>query len=261
LRAFRVRAGLSQEALATRAGLGVATLKALAQGHRHRPHPRTRVALADALGLAVADRNAFIEGTHASADPGQLAAEREPAVPAARSAVDRPGLPVWLTSFVGRGTEVEALRALLEPAISEARLLTLLGPGGVGKTRLAAAVAELLTPAYADGVVFVDLAPLSNARLVAATLARALGLRVSSGRSARELLVEHLKPRQLLLVLDNFEHVVDAVPLLSEVLRECPRVALLTTSRTALRLQGERRFNLRPLSSPTLTWTADPARR
>ncbi|HEX9370902.1 MAG TPA: AAA family ATPase, partial [Roseiflexaceae bacterium] len=128
-------------------------------------------------------------------------------------------------------------------------LLTLVGPGGVGKTRLAVAAAAALGPAYPDGIVFVDLAPFQDARLVPASIARALGLRESGGRSAREQLLEYLRQRRVLLVLDNFEHLLEAAPLVPELLRQCPHVAVLVTSRTALHTQGEQRFVVAPLAT------------
>jgi predicted ATPase len=118
----------------------------------------------------------------------------------------------------------------------------------VGKTRLA--VAAALADAYAAEVVFVDLAPLRDRRLVPATIAYALELRESGGRSARELLLEHLHDRQLLLVLDNFEHLLGVAPLLAELLGACPGLALLVTSRAALRLRSERRFAVTSLPIP-----------
>jgi predicted ATPase len=129
--------------------------------------------------------------------------------------------------------------------------LTLTGPGGVGKTRLALAVAGALIDAYPDGGVFVDLAPVRDPRLVPATIARALDLRESGGRSARELLLDHLRERQVLLVLDNFEHLLGAAPLLAQLLEGCPQLALLLTSRAALRLRSEHRCSVPPLAVPT----------
>ncbi|MBV9355948.1 MAG: tetratricopeptide repeat protein [Chloroflexi bacterium] len=160
-------------------------------------------------------------------------------------------LPVPPTPLIGRDDEVAEACALLDPAgASDVRLLTLFGPGGVGKTRVALAVADRLVRLYADGAVFVDLASLQEAPLVAATVARALALQESGSRSTAELVLEHLAERQLLLVLDNFEQVLDAAPLLATLVQQCPRLALLVTSRTVLRLRAERRFPIAPLATP-----------
>jgi non-specific serine/threonine protein kinase len=210
-------------------------------------------ALADALGASAAERAALraVAADAARVQPAPLSPDQPPA--------QAPRLPVWLTSFIGREAEVASVRALLDPCESPVRLVTLLGPGGVGKTRLAVGAAAELAPLYADGLSFVDLAPLTDPRLVPAAIAHALEVRESGGRSARELLLEYLQARRLLLVLDNFEHLLAAGPLVPELLRRCPRVAVLVTSRTALRLQGERRVVVAPLATPGAT--PDPADR
>jgi predicted ATPase/transcriptional regulator with XRE-family HTH domain len=262
LRNFRTRARLTQEALADRSGVGLTTLKALEGGQRLQPHLLTVQQLADALELSEADRGALLEraqpaDVERSSASGWGSTSRQVAAPDV-SGAELPPLPDWLTSFVGREEEVQQVRAVLGPAAATVRLLTLLGPGGVGKTRLAVTAAAALAPAFRHGVWFVDLAPVSDTRLVPATIARAVGVREGGGRSARELLIEHLRPRQLLLVLDNLEHLLGAVSLLPELLRHCPHVALLTTSRRALRLQFERRFVVAPLPTPSDDLTALP---
>jgi predicted ATPase/DNA-binding XRE family transcriptional regulator len=229
LRSLRLRAGLTQEALAERAGVSVATIGAIEEGQRRRPYPHTLRALADSLELSAADRAALISPP----DEGAPA--------------EAPSLPVPTTALFGRAAEVASACELL----GSVRLLTLIGPGGVGKTRLSLEVAPTVQNAFTDGVVFVDLAPVREHRLVPATIARLLGVRESGGRSAWELLLAHLRPRHMLLVLDNFEHVLGAAPLLTELLAACPRLVILVTSRTALRLRPERRFALGPLAVPT----------
>jgi len=246
LRQFRVRAGLSQAALAERANLSPAAVMTLERGVRSLPYRRTVEALAEALGLAPADRAAL-----AAAAQHARRLRPTPASRPAQPVEQAPPLPVWLTSFVGREGEIASIRTRLDPTqVSRSRLLTLTGPGGVGKTRLALAAAAQLGPDYGDGVVFVDLAPLRDHRLVPATIARVLGVRESGGRSAHDLLLEHLRERQLLLVLDNFEHLLQAAPLLPELLQQCPRLALLVTSRAALRLGPEQRCPVAPLATP-----------
>jgi len=253
LRQLRLRAGLTQEALAERAGLATKAIAALESGARRSPYPRTLSMLAGALELSAVEGAAFARMGRSTRAGGQASLPTDD-----QSGAQASRLPVWLTSFVGREAEVSATRTLLDPSGPAVRLLTLVGPGGVGKTRLAVAIAAEVAPVYADGAVFVDLAPLRDARLVPATIARALDLRESSGgRSARELLLEHLQARQLLLLLDNFEHLLGAAPLVAELLQRCPHVAVLLTSRTALRVQGEHRFAVAPLPTPSAE--ADPA--
>ena len=157
-------------------------------------------------------------------------------------------LPSPLTSFVGREREVAAVAALLRQ--DGARLVTLTGPGGVGKTRLALKVAAELAPVFADGVAFVPLAPVADPDLVAATVARALGVREVPGWSPDDLLANALGVRRLLLVLDNFEHVVEAAPQVAGLLAACPNLAVLATSRALLRVSGEHGFPVPPLSLP-----------
>jgi non-specific serine/threonine protein kinase len=163
---------------------------------------------------------------------------------------DRPTapLPAPLTSFVGRAREVQAVAELL--CRPDARLVTLIGPGGVGKTRLAVRVAEEVGDDLPDGVAFVDLTPVADPNLVAPTVATALGVREASDRPAAERLVEALRDRTVLLVLDNFERVVAAAPLVGVLLAACPRLTVLTTSREPLRLAAERVVAVPPLALP-----------
>ncbi len=145
-----------------------------------------------------------------------------------------PPLPVQLTTFVGRGRELREVLELLE----RARLLTLIGPGGSGKTRLALAAAERASAP--DGTWFVEFGSIFDPTLVAEATATAVGIRVPSRRTAAEAVAEHLADRQILLVLDTCEHLVGACAALAEtILRVCPRVTILATSREPLRASGE----------------------
>ena len=166
--------------------------------------------------------------------------------PAIRSLESPSNLPEELTTFVGRQSEVDEARRIL----ATTRLLTLTGPGGTGKTRLAIRVAAGLGSTFDDGVFFVDLSSLTDPALVGATVARTLGLSEQPQRPIFELLKEHLEPRQLLLVLDNFEHLLPAREVIQQLLAAAPRLKALVTSRSTLNLSGEQEFSVPPLTLP-----------
>ncbi len=155
-------------------------------------------------------------------------------------------LPAQATSFVGREREAAEARRLLVST----RLLTLTGPGGTGKTRLSIKVAGEVLDRFRDGVFLTELAPITDPELVVPTIAGTLGVREEPDRPAIETLKEYLRERQLLLVLDNFEQVVDAAPAIRELLAAAPRVSMLVTSREVLHLAGEQEFPVPPLALP-----------
>jgi non-specific serine/threonine protein kinase len=170
-------------------------------------------------------------------------AERAPRSP------ERPrhNLPVELSSFVGREEELPEVRRLLE----NNRLLTLAGPGGCGKTRLALAAASELVERFEGGVWLVDLAPLAEPSLLPQAVASTMGVREQPGRSLTETLSDHLRTKKLLLVLDNCEHLIEACAELAEaLLRSCPELKVLATSREALGVSGERAWVVPSLSVP-----------
>ena len=157
-------------------------------------------------------------------------------------------LPVSLTSLIGREQEVQALHTLL--LLPDVRLLTLTGTAGVGKTRLAIEVARDLAHDFADGVHLVSLAPLSDPAFVIPTIAHCVGITQSGSQPLLVQLKTTQRDKQRLLVLDNFEHVIEASPLLVELLEACPDLKLLVTSREVLRLRGEHQFAVPPLALP-----------
>ena len=179
--------------------------------------------------------------------------ERAPSEPIPLTSVPQGGLarvplPAPLTAVLGRERQIAALTALLHR--SDVRLVTLVGPGGVGKTRLALEVATATADDRAHGAIFVPLAAVHDPGLVGAALAQALVLREVGDRTLAETLTAALRTRQLLLVIDNFEHVLEGAPLVAELLTACPELKVLATSRTVLRLSGEHVFPVPPLELP-----------
>jgi non-specific serine/threonine protein kinase len=224
-----------------------------------RPYPATLRALAAALSLTEENLAAL------SAAAGRRAVLRRAArvapapdvAPIAAGARAAGRLPEPLTGFVGRRRELARLQRLLagEPGGHKAqprvRLLTLMGVGGVGKTRLAQEAARAAAAAYSDGVWFVDLAPLADAALVPQAVATALGVREEPGRALGATLTGAVRQQRLLLLLDNCEHLLDGVAaLVPELLTRCPGVTILATSRSPLRLSGEQVFAVAPLGLP-----------
>jgi predicted ATPase/class 3 adenylate cyclase len=169
--------------------------------------------------------------------------------PALKTLDSRPNnLPAQITPLVGREHEIEALRQLLLKA--EVRLVTLTGPGGIGKTSLSLQVAISLLEEFAHGVFFVGLAAIADAELVLPTIAQTLGIRENRSQPLRESVIGYLRDKHLLLVLDNFEQVVAAAPVVSDLFAACPHLKILATSRIVLRLKGEREYSVEPLPAP-----------
>ena len=177
---------------------------------------------------------------------------REPA----RAAQAKHNLPAPLTSFVGRKRELDELAGLLK----QSRLLTLTGPAGTGKTRLALEVAAQVAQDFVDGVTLTELAPLKDPALVTDTIARSLGMEEIEGQPIVESLKDYLRKRTMLLVADNFEHVIESAPLIAELLSDCPDLKVLVTSREALGLYGEQEYPVAPLALPNLDRPEPPAK-
>jgi predicted ATPase/DNA-binding NarL/FixJ family response regulator/Tfp pilus assembly protein PilF len=167
------------------------------------------------------------------------------------------GLPSQPAGLIGRGTEVKWIGDHLRS--DETRLLTLLGPAGTGKTRLAIEVAGVVADAFPDGVYFVDLSPLRDEALLASAIAQVLDVRPQPGRPLLDVLKVHLADRRVLLLLDNFEQLLPAAPVLTELLQASKAVTLLVTSRSPLHLRWEQEFAVSPLALPPLTPLPPPA--
>jgi len=254
----------------------VAELEALAAEHPLRERVRAQLMLAlyrcgrqaDALAVYQSARRELVE--ELGIEPSRSLRELEqsilrqdpgldPAAPTPHPLVDhatdiwpspvasRYNLPAQVSSFVGRERELRDLRGLL----SHTRALTLVGAGGVGKTRLALELAELVLEGWGDGVWFVDLAPLADPALVASKVASVLAVPEAPGRSASESVIDALRSRELMVILDNCEHVIDSAALLvRELVTGCPRVAIVSTSREPLRIAGEQVYRVPSLSVP-----------
>ncbi|MPZ63508.1 MAG: tetratricopeptide repeat protein [Propionibacteriales bacterium] len=233
LREHRLAAGLSQEALAGLAGLSVDAVAALERGRRKAPRPLTVRLLADALDLDDVTRAGLIRAARQRRPAERAAIPRTPAAP---------------DELIGRDRELtEAIQTLT----GSTRMLTLTGAGGVGKTRLATALAERLRDHFADGECWVSLAPVADPSEIAVTIASAVGMPIPPGGATFDALADHFAERSALLVLDNCDHVLDACASLCEVLlKSCAGLHVLTTSRELLRIAGETVRVVAPLELP-----------
>jgi predicted ATPase/DNA-binding XRE family transcriptional regulator len=233
LKALREAAGFTQEELATIAGLSVHAVSALERGERRRPHLETVRALSSALDLTEAARDAL------------LARARAPVHTLAVEAQRKVSLPLPLTALVGREADLQRLRRwLADPA---ARLVTLVGPGGVGKTRLALELVRIIADEGAVRVVFVSLAAIRDTNLVASAIAEALGLSDVTTPELPRCVRVACRDSATLLVLDNFEQVLDAAALVAELVTSVAPLRILVTSRAPLRVRGEREYAVEPL--------------
>ncbi len=234
LREFRDRAGQTQEELAERAGLSVDAIGLLERGERMRPQRFTVERLASALPLSPDERAQF------EAAARQRQSNQSDHV----STV----LPVPTTPLIGRAGDIAAVEQML--ARPAARLVTLTGPGGSGKTRLAIEVAARQAERFDDGVAFVPLSAIREPELLLPALALALAGGERSGQSSLQSLTSRLRRQRRLVVLDNFEQLLSVATIVADLLAACPNVVALVTSRAPLHLSGEQQYPVPPLALP-----------
>lgn len=247
LRRHRKEVGLTQEELAERATLSVEAISKLERGTNRKPQRETLRLLADALALSDEERIAF-----------HVAARRPDTPPPVRTDTAAPrDLAVPVTPLVGRAEDLHAVATLLRDRT--VRLLTITGVPGVGKTRVALAVAAQLRGDYPDGVMIVPLAAIREPERVIVAIAQALGVALGPSQSTYDRVVARLQSRRVLLVLDNFEQVIAAAVTVAALLAACPETTMLVTSRAALYLSSEHLYALFPLALPDAHTPPDTA--
>ncbi len=234
LKHYRLARGLSQEALAARASLSARTISDLERGVHAAPHTDTLELLTDALALTDQQRTLLLASTH----PADAFVDTPPP----SHMLD---FPVPPTRLVGRERERSHTLELLHRAST--RLYTLTGPSGVGKTRFALQLIQDIAPDFVDRVTFVALASVRDGALVPSAIAQALGIHESANVSLAEQVWVFLRPKHLLLVLDNVEQVLGSASFVADLLANCPHLFILVTSRTPLHLRAEQEIQLSPL--------------
>jgi predicted ATPase/transcriptional regulator with XRE-family HTH domain len=236
---------LTQSQLGDCAGCTAATIRKI-EAESRRPSREIAVLLARCLEVAPAEQDAFVRFARGEQQVRlQPLALQHPWQPSPCSTTN---LPVHAGLFLGRTQEVASLSSFLRRP--NVRMVTLTGPGGVGKTCLALTVAHALIQEFSDGIWFVDLTPISNAALVPSTIAHVLGVREMTGEPLIDTLRVFFRERQCVLLLDNFEQVVTAGPLLSHLLQGAPGLKVVVTSRVGLRLSVEQEYPVLPLTVP-----------
>jgi predicted ATPase/transcriptional regulator with XRE-family HTH domain len=248
----RRKAGdLTQEELARQVGCSTIALRKM-EAEERKPSKQTAERMAEILGINLDERPAFVRFARGEilAVPDTKFSMPTETAPwrAMPSPLPRGTVPVPITPLIGRERDLAAVHRVLLAA--ETHLLTIIGPPGVGKTRLAMQIASELREEFPDGVFFTALASLRDPSLVAGTLAQTLNIQEVVGCTIVEVLQSSLRDRQMMLVLDNFEQIVDAASFVLELLMACPRIKVLITSRVALRVPGEKQFLLAPLAAP-----------
>ncbi len=249
LRHYRLAAGLSQEALAERARVSAFAISALERGHRRKPQSKTLALLAEALALD-AEQRALFESAARSA-PSRLGAVTVGPWTGGPALVTN-NLPRQVTPLIGREDEL----ANIEPLVRTHPLTTLVGAGGIGKTRLALQLGESLLESFADGVWFVELAVSDETASTVQVLASTFGLGERHGHSLLDVVLEYLQARRLVLLIDNCEHVIEeAARTVDAILQRAPNIRILATSREPLRIAAERVYRVPSLALPPTTKT------
>ena len=248
LRQQRNQLRLTREQLADRVGCSVALLRKIEDDER-RPSEQIAELMANCLNIPPAERSTFVKVAR-----GEVSVDRLPSMPkpVTASTTPRTNLPVLPTPLIGRQHDVEELSQLLRDP--QCRLLTLVGPGGIGKTRLAIETASYTQELFPDGVYFVRFTPVNSTRFIVPVIADAIGFAFDSDRRAdpKSQLFDYLEEKQALLLLDNLEQLLTepGIELLAELLAKAPQVKLLTTSRESLELQSEWVFEVQGLPVP-----------
>ena len=251
LRHRRQELDLTQMQLAKRTSCTVFTIRKIEAGER-RPSRQLAELLAQALEIPTENQTAFVKVAR-----GELGIDRLPpparmtardTLPAATSGSIPGNLPAELTPFIGREPELAALGQLLED--TQCRLITIVGLGGIGKTRLAIEAAQLSAELFPDGVWFIPLASLQSSLIIVPAIAAALDIKFRNPTNPQAVLLRYLRSKRTLLVLDNAEHLLDGVGVFAEILRDCQQVKILVTSRERINLLSEWVFDLQGLPVP-----------
>jgi predicted ATPase/transcriptional regulator with XRE-family HTH domain len=248
LRARRRALDLTQEDLAHKVGYSVITIRKVESDER-RPSRELVERLAASLNIPAEHSATFTALARSGpAEPDDDLLQRLSAdLPTPAGAGPPSNLPTPLTRLIGRAAEVESLTSLLVQ--KDARLVTLVGPPGIGKSRLAVEVAAALRTVFPAGVFYVPLAAIDDTDLVPSAIAKTVGIRETRGQAPLPALLDYLRDRRMLLVLDDFEHLLGAAAMIAEILTACPAPTMLATSRAPLHIRGERLFRVPPLAA------------